>query len=161
MKIIGLIGKSNSGKTSSLKYLMLKILDQKGVEILYSSNRRVASPAELKESIKNNWITPDGTVRDLTIAVKYKNKIIGITSFGDALKHDIIRSLKKVIEKCGRCDIFVCGRHERNILDEEFEVFSPIKTERINHNYTDKPKDYEACNKKSAAMLFSCINENL
>ena len=26
MKIIGLIGKSNSGKTSALKYLMLKIL---------------------------------------------------------------------------------------------------------------------------------------
>ena len=37
MKVIGLIGKSNSGKTSALKYLMIKILEQEGIEVLYTS----------------------------------------------------------------------------------------------------------------------------
>lgn len=34
MKVIGLIGKSNSGKTSALKFLMIKILEQEGIEAL-------------------------------------------------------------------------------------------------------------------------------
>lgn len=162
MKIIGLIGKSNSGKTSALKYLMTKILEQKGVEVLYSSWRRSAiTPEELVKTIINNWGTPKGNIHNLTIAVKYKGKIIGITSFGDSLKYEIIPAIEKIINKCGGCDIFVCGRHDRNSLDEEFKNYSPVKTERITQKHTNNSSEYDACNKQSASDLFSVICKNL
>ncbi len=162
MKVIGLIGKSNSGKTSALKYLMIKILEQKGVEVLYSSWRRSAiAPEELGNSIMHNWDTPKGSIRNLTIAVKYKDKIVGVTSFGDSLKYEIIPALEKIIDKCGGCDIFVCGRHNRNNLDEEFKDYSPIITNRVIQKYTNNSGEYDAYNKQSASDLFSVINENL
>ena len=162
MKIIGLIGKSNSGKTSALKYLMIKILEQKGVEVLYSSwHRSAITPEELGNSIMHNWDTSKGNVCNLTIAVKYKDKIVGITSYGDSLKYEIIPALEKIIDKCGGCDIFVCGRHDRNNLDEEFKHYSPVKNERITQKLTNNSSEYDACNKHSASDLFSVINENL
>lgn len=162
MKIIGLIGKTNSGKTSALKYLMIKILEQKGVEVLYSSwHRSAITSEELAETIINNWDTPKGNIHNLTIAVKYKDKIVGVTSFGDSLKYEIIPTLEKIIDKCGGCDIFVCGRHERNNLDEEFKNYSPVKTERITQKHTNNSSEYDACNKQSASDLFSVINKNL
>ena len=161
MKIIGLIGKSNSGKTSALKYLMLKILEQKGVEVLYSSRHPGTTPAELSKTIIHNWVTPKGNVCNLTIAVKYKDKIVGITSFGDSLKYEILPALEKIIDKCGGCDIFVCGRHERNNLDEEFKDYSPIETEKIIKKYTNNSNDYDTCNKQAASEIFSRVYKNL
>lgn len=162
MKVIGLIGKSNSGKTSALKYLMIKILEQKGVEVLYSSwHRSAITPEELGNSIMHNWDTPKGSIRNLTIAVKYKDKIVGVTSFGDSLKYEIIPALEKTIDKCGGCDIFVCGRHDINNLDEEFKHYSPIETEKITQKYTNNSNDYDTCNKQAASHLFSITNKNL
>lgn len=162
MKIIGLIGKSNGGKTSALKYLMLKILEQKGVEVLYSSwHRSVIASEKLTKTIIHNWVTHKGNVCNLTIAVKYKDKIVGITSFGDSLKYEIIPALEKIIDKCGGCDIFVCGRHKTNNLDEEFKNYSPAKTERVAQKHTNNSSEYDACNKQSASDLFSVICKNL
>ena len=161
MKIIGLIGKSNSGKTSALKHLMIKILEQKGVEVLYSSSHPSTTATVLSNSIMHNWVTSKGNVRNLTIAVKYKGKIIGITSFGDSLKYEIIPAIEKIINKCGGCDIFVCGRHKRNNLDEEFKDYAPAETERIIQKYTNNSSEYDACNRQSACNLFSTISKSL
>lgn len=49
MKIIGLIGKSNSGKTSSLKYSILQMLNLNEIKILYSSRLFSNNPKQLKE----------------------------------------------------------------------------------------------------------------
>lgn len=89
MKVIGLIGKSNSGKTSALKYLMIKILEQEGIEVLYTSYRyKSITPENLIKKIRERW--GKERIGDLTIAVRYKNKIIGVTSYGDSLKSQIL-----------------------------------------------------------------------
>lgn len=56
MKVIGLIGKSNSGKTSALKFLMIKILEQEGIEVLYTSYRyKSITPENLIKKIIERW----------------------------------------------------------------------------------------------------------
>lgn len=157
MKIIGLMGKTNSGKTSSLKYAMIELLKQNNVEILYVSCGHYQSSKELIEHIEKTWKTAKGNIANLTIGVKYKNKIIGITSFGDSLKYEIIPALNRVIEKRGECDVFVCGRHESNDLKTEFADYAPVNIERIPKQRSINKSLYDADNKKAGNAIVKLI----
>lgn len=161
MKVIGLIGKSNSGKTSALKHLILKMLEIDGIKPVYASRYFSADPSELSENIKVHWHTPSGAVSDISVILEYKGKIICITSFGDAPQYDIIPKLDRAIRQFGRCDIFVCGRHERNDLEVEFKAYKPIETKRVSKTPTNDPNKYDACNKCDADKLFSIVERSL
>lgn len=144
MKIIGLIGKSNSGKTSSLKHLILNMLDLDEIKILYSSRLFSNNPKRLKENILDNWQTETGHIKDITVLLEYKGKKIGITTYGDSL-NDILSALNTIIKRFDGCDIFVCSRHENNSLEEEFydyniDKFYSIPKERASSegNYDDE-----------------------
>lgn len=54
MKLLVLIGKSNSGKTSSIKHLILKLLAQDGIEVVYTSRLFPSNPEQLSKNIKDN-----------------------------------------------------------------------------------------------------------
>ena len=143
MKIIGLIGKSNSGKTSSLKHLILNMLDLDEIKILYSSRLFSNNPKQLKDNILDNWETETGHIRDITVLLEYKGRKICITTYGDSLI-DILHALNKVIKTFGGCNIFVCGRHANNCLEKEFSNYKVDKIRRIlknrslfNENYND------------------------
>ncbi len=160
MKVIGLFGKSNSGKTSALKFLMIKILEQEGIEVLYTSYRyKSITPENLIKKIRERW--GKERIGDLTIAVRYKNKIIGVTSYGDSLKSQILPAADTILNKCGGCDIFVCGRHGRNDLEVEFEAYKPIETERVSKKPTNDPNKQDACNKCDADKLFFIVERSL
>lgn len=161
MVIIGLIGKTNSGKTSALKHLILKMLEIDGIKLVYASRYFSADPSELSENIKVHWHTPSGAVSDISVILEYKGKIICITSFGDAPQYDIIPKLDRAIRQFGRCDIFVCGRHERNDLEVEFKAYKPIETKRVSKTPTNDPNKYDACNKCDADELFSIVERSL
>lgn len=161
MVIIGLIGKTNSGKTSALKHLILKMLEIDGIKLVYASRYFSADPSELSENIKVHWHTLSGAVSDISVILEYKGKIICITSFGDAPQYDIIPKLDRAIRQFGRCDIFVCGRHERNDLEVEFKAYKPIETKRVSKTPTNDPNKYDACNKCDADELFSIIERSL
>lgn len=106
-------------------------------------------------------VTEKKGIGDLTIAVRYKNKIIGVTSYGDSLKSQILPAADTILNKCGGCDIFVCGRHERNDLEVEFKAYDPVKTERVSKKPTNDPNEYDACNKRYADKLFSIVERSL
>ncbi len=161
MVIIGLIGKTNSGKTSALKHLILKMLEVDGIKPVYASRYFSADPSELSESIKAHWHTPSGAVSDISVILEYKGKIICITSFGDALQYDIIPKLDRAIRQFGRCDVFACGRHSVNNLDDEFKAYNPVKTERVSKKPANDPNKQDACNKCDADMLFSAVERSL
>lgn len=161
MKVIGLIGKSNNGKTSALKHLILKMLEIDGIKLVYASRYLSADPSELSENIKVHWHTPSGAVSDISVILEYKGKIICITSFGDAPQYDIIPKLDRAIRQFGRCDIFVCGRHKINDLKVEFEAYKPIETDWVSKNSTNDPNKYDACNKCDADKLFSIVERSL
>ena len=161
MVIIGLIGTTNSGKTSALKHFILKMLEIDGIKPVYASRYFSADPSELSENIKVHWHTPSGAVSDISVILEYKGKIICITSFGDAPQYDIIPKLDRAIRQFGRCDIFVCGRHERNDLEVEFKAYKPIETKRVSKTPTNDPNKYDACNKCDADELFSIVERSL
>lgn len=156
MKIIGLIGKSNSGKTSSLKYLILNLLDLDEIKILYSSRLFSESPKQLKENILNNWKTETGHIKDITVLLEYKGKKIGITTYGDSL-NDILSALNTIIKRFDGCDIFVCSRHENNSLEEEFYDYNIDKFYSIPKERSSSDENYNGENISTGSELIDCI----
>ena len=153
LNVVVLEGKWNSGKTSSLKYLILNVLNWSGISVEYVSRYSAHTPDEVKEKIQTSWHTLGGAVSDLSIVVRYKEKRIAITSYGDSFKDEIAPFLGKVITRFGKCDVFVCGRHKRNNPAMEFAAYSPkvkiVKKERVPDS-----KDYDNANKQTGKELF-------
>lgn len=156
MEIIGLIGKSNSGKTSSLKYLILNLLDLDEIKILYSSRLFSESPKQLKENILDNWKTETGHIKDITVLLEYKGKKIGITTYGDSL-NDILSALNTIIKRFDGCDIFVCGRHANNSLEEEFYDYNIDKFYSIPKERSSSDENYNGENISTGSELIDCI----
>lgn len=156
MKIIGLIGKSNSGKTSSLKYSILQMLDLNEIKILYSSGLFSDNPKQLKENILDNWQTETGHIRDITVFFEYKEKKICVTTYGDSLK-DILSALNKINNRFDGCDIFVCGRHANNSLEEEFYNYNVDEFYSIPKKRSSSEKYYDSENTSTGKTLIECI----
>lgn len=160
MYIIPLVGKSNSGKTSSIKHLIIKMLGIEGIEIIYTSkfSKSKANKNELIDLIKDPWDGKNAGL-DITVLLKYEGKRIYITTNGDCIK-DILNNLKNVIEKYGTVDICVCGRHKYNQIKREFSAYScivgnVIKKERAING------DFDKENRKTGKELFSEIENVL
>lgn len=156
MKIIGLIGKSNSGKTSSLKYSILQMLNLDEIKILYSSRLFSDNPKQLKENILDNWQTETGHIRDITVLLEYKGKKICVTTYGDSLK-DILSALNTIIKRFDGCDIFVCGRHANNSLEEEFYDYNIDKFYSIPKERSSSDENYNGENISTGSELIDCI----
>lgn len=156
MKIIGLIGKSNSGKTSSLKYSILQMLNLDEIKILYSSRLFSNNPKQLKENILDNWQTETGHIRDITVLLEYKEKKICITTYGDSLK-DILSALNTIIKRSDGCDIFVCGRHANNSLEEEFYDYNADDFYQIAKERASSDENYNGENISTGSELIDYI----
>lgn len=160
MYIIPLVGKSNSGKTSSIKYLIIRMFGIEDVEVIYTSkfSNSKSNKNELISLINNPWDGKDAGL-DITVLLKYKGKRIYITTNGDCIK-DILNNLENVIEKYGTVDICLCGRHKHNDIEKEFSAYpidgvSMVEKERaVNGNFDEE-------NKKTGNELFSKIEKIL
>ena len=153
MKIIVLKGKANSGKTSSLKKLMLKLLEYPDVRVIYSSKFGTKLPVELSEKINENWYTKANNVRDITLLLNINNKKILITSMGDCL-NDICNVLDNKLNRFGDINVFICGRHHNNDIETEFGSYCIETPIVINKKRTNK-ENYENSNYDTAQELFN------
>lgn len=160
MDIIVLTGKSSSGKTSSLKYLMMKILDMNGITVLYSSRFFSNDPKKLKENIVNKWYTSKGNISDLSILVQYNGKIVCITSYGDSI-NDVKSALDRAIGSFGKCDLFICGRHMCNDPEMEFSEYHPENIVSIEKARSLVKTDYYKDNVCKSDELYKSIKEAL
>ena len=86
---IVIIGKPNSGKTSSLREFAKDVIAQKGVELI----KPHACPVSLKR--------PKG---DFTLVVKINGVVIGMASCGDD-ERKVVRALE-IFEECN-CEVVV------------------------------------------------------
>ena len=77
MHIIALKGKSNTGKTSSIKYLIMAMLKISDVQVIYTSKfgAYLSDKEKLIEMIQNPW---DGKTAglDISVLLEYKGKRI-------------------------------------------------------------------------------------
>lgn len=160
MYIIALKGTSNSGKTSSIKFLILQMLKLSDIKMIYSSkfSKRKAEVLQFSKAILNPW---DGKTAglDISVLLEYKGKRIYITSNGDCIK-DILRNLDNVTRKYGNIDICVCGRHQSNKIKREFsayfidDVISVKKERAISGSFEEE-------NRRTGNELFLKINQIL
>lgn len=159
MYIIALKGKSDSGKTSSIKYLIMAMLQIPDVQVIYTSKfgAYLSDKEKLVEMIKNPW---DGKIAglDITMLLEYRGKQIYITSNGDCIK-DILRNLDNVTRKYGDIDIYVCGRHKCNDVEKEFSAY-PIDSLTTVEKERAINGDFDEENRKTGKELFSEI-ENI
>lgn len=157
-KVIALQGKSNTGKTTTIHALIMKLLNEK------TRFKFVAS-----ERIGRN----KGTVDNINILMQRLNKgydtwvvfekietheKIGITCRGDAKKYLVkdFDAMRKSSEGKG-CDFYVCAVHTVgdtvNFLIEEFGV--------LNTYYWGRPQvaeeDYKSLNERDTNILYNII----
>ena len=158
MFIIPLVGKSNSGKTSCIKYLIIKMLEIEEVEVLYTSkfSSSKTNKNELMHLIKEPWDGKNASL-DITVFLKYKEKLIYITTNGDYLK-DILRNLNNMIKKHGKIDICVCGRHECNDVEKEFLAYHIDNVVCVDKERATN-SDFDKENQNTANKLFSEIEK--
>ena len=153
-ELIAIKGKSNSGKTSSLKYLMIKCLENPKFIPKHATRYFSYDPKTMINNLKDHWLTKSGNVSDITITFQYKNIIICITSYGDSLNGDILPALDRTIKKFGKCDIFVCGRHSNNDVHSEFYVYNVEHITSVSKERANRDNLYEDENKASADEMY-------
>lgn len=120
MKIIALQGKPNVGKTSVLKLLMSKMLEE-GAAVIYCYYKhlypRIIDPTDEK------WYTWNRNVQNLTILLQHKGKRVLITSVGDAISQ-IRGAVLGTVERSGMdisaLDTVVCACHPHMDLQTIF-----------------------------------------
>lgn len=164
MKVITLIGKTNSGKTSSLKYCFLEMLGSDDFKLIWKSEHFFDDKEEIKKDILDNWETKSQKgVSDISGVFEYKGKYIFIVTIGDSIT-DIRKQLKNRIEKCSDAnidiDMFICSRHEEGQIYEDLALLTkniseiPIIKDRASNS-----DEYDRENKKSGKEVFDKIIE--
>lgn len=110
MEIVVLRGSSNSGKTTTLKKLILKILEEYGDESLKINPRKISKQKlinELEEERKGRLVDKSYPIRNITAVFKINECSIGITTVGDDVK-----VLSKAFSSFGDCELCFCATHE-------------------------------------------------
>lgn len=160
MKVITLIGKTNSGKTSSLKYCFLEMLDSDDFKLIWKSKHFFDDKEEIKKDIFDNWKTKSQKgVSDISGVFKYKGKHIFIVSIGDSIT-DIRKQLENRLYQYPDIDMFICSRHEEGQIYKDLALRNLTISEiSIIKDRASNPDEYDCENKKSGKEVFDKIIE--
>ena len=145
-KVLALWGKSNNGKSETI----LKLID-----LLFSNGAEIENAKISRQNVKDKWIV-----------LRYKNKIIGITTRGDT--RDL---LEEDFKNFKTCDICVCATrlyggtvkfieenyYKNNIYWLRKSAFSVgnINEKKCN----DLETKYQYLNQRQAEDMFYLLNE--
>ena len=114
MKTIALCGRSDTGKTSTVKMFMKYLIDN-GAKLKYCYYTNPIFQDIITYG-SERWKTSHGNVRNITAILGYKGKTIVVTSVGDSttqIKNSFDLALKKSGFKQLQIDVFVCACHPR------------------------------------------------
>lgn len=108
MRIISLVGEHDTGKTTTLKKLILELCCNRSAIIQDVSNvGRYSTFITSKKVVSNpieNYINQH---LDVTIVVNYNGKRIGITTVGDGWAF-----IKEQLNRMGSCDVVIFACHD-------------------------------------------------
>ena len=163
MKVIVLQGKTNSGKSSSLKYCFIEMLKDRRFTLLWKSRKQYDDNNAIIKDIGDNWQNDTGTyVRDISGVFEYNGKIIFIVTIGDSIE-DIKKQLNYRIAAEGKIDLFLCSRHNNNdinaeLADMNLDISNVIT---ISKSRETDVKKYKSANKETGKVLFDEIVNQL
>lgn len=160
MKIISVVGKSNSGKSAAIRYAMLHLISEYGFIVVYNSKKYSNNPKELLRNIKHDFRTHKGFIGQITCVGKIKDKKICITTYGDSYKYDILPAFNKGKELLGELDLFICASHGSGFdslvsLVEKENVLRVCKPRSSNMDMQDK--DNKAFGKELADRISDIV----
>lgn len=160
MKVITLIGKTNSGKTSSLKYCFLEMLGSNDFKLVWKGKHFFDDKEEIKKDILDNWKTKSQKgVSDISGVFKYKGKHIFVVSIGDSIT-DIRKQLENRLYQYPDIDMFICSRHEEGQIYKDLALRNLTISEiPIIKDRASNPDEYDCENKKSGKEVFDKIIE--
>lgn len=160
MKVITLIGKTNSGKTSSLKYCFLEMLGSNDFKLIWKSKHFFDDKEGIKKDILDNWRTKSQKgVSDISGVFKYKGKHIFVVSIGDSIT-DIRKQLENRLYQYPDIDMFICSSHEEGRIYKELALRNLTISEiPIIKDRASNPDEYDCENKKSGKEVFDKIIE--
>ena len=160
MKVITLIGKTNSGKTSSLKYCFLEMLGSNDFKLVWKSKHFFDDKEEIKKDILDNWKTKSQkSVSDISGVFEYKGKHIFVVSIGDSIT-DIRKQLENRLHQYPDIDLFICSRHEEGQIYKDLALRNLTISEiPIIKDRASNPNEYDCENKKSGKEVFDKIIE--
>ena len=157
MDLIALVGKANSGKSASLRNLMILLCTLDHVIVKYNSHHYENDPVVLRKALIDDFYTNSNHVSEITIVLEIRGKIVCVTTYGDSCSYDVVPALERTLKKFGRCDVFACGRHDKNHLSEDF---APHQFERIIPVIKERAADsllYESENEATANDLLEIV----
>lgn len=160
MKVITLIGKTNSGKTSSLKYCFLEMLGSDDFKLIWKSKHFFDDKEEIKKDILDNWKTKSQKgVSDISGVFEYKGEHIFVVSIGDSIT-DIRKQVENRLYQYPDIDMFICSRHEEGQIYKELALCNLTVSEiPIIKDRARNPNEYDCENKKSGKEVFDKIIE--
>lgn len=132
MRVITLVGKSNCGKTTTLKQLIFEIYKDRGKlnypKPKYVKDRNCLSAQNaqaLEQAFRSqvNKIPNNPFITDLTAKFFYNGKIVVITTNGDSL--DYIKGTFERYNKTFPCDVFICASHDNKNVRDYLESLGP------------------------------------
>ena len=131
-KIFYIKGPSNSGKSGAIKYTMKMLLGLEGSVVLYvSSFHRKDRGYHCDKDYLIEHISTSieaGLTADRNIGLvilEIKGKIIGLTTYGDSLSNEIKPYFLDAVKVSkGKLDAFICARHDKNNVAEQFATFA-------------------------------------
>lgn len=107
MEVIALIGRSDSGKTTTLKKLIFELCINRGAIIQNVQGMgRCSTFITPKRVVQNALDKYMNQHLDVTIVIEYNNKRIGITTIGDGWE-----LIKEQFDRMGICDVLICACH--------------------------------------------------
>ncbi len=159
MKIIAVEGKTNTGKSSIIKELVIDLIENHKFNVLWMNYAWAGqNPIDV---IKKRWYTKrKHNVSDIRILLEKDGKILCVVSAGDSLNqitdayHRTIRHLPQQT-----VDLFVCACHPNSPAKKKLDTWSDssvvqvVKKIDIHHNVHDKLKETVlhtlSCNKEA------------
>ena len=161
MEIITIVGKSMSGKSSSIRYAIMELIDIYGFDVKYNSKKYSNDKETLLHKMDEDFCTSKGYVGQITCAGSLNGKNLCITTYGDSIKYDILPSLEKGRMEMGRIDIFVCCTHDK-VLEEVRNIFNnePYVMNK-NQDKSQSKDDLSKINKQFSKEIVKCIMEHV
>lgn len=156
MKIIALRGRSDVGKTSSIKLLICELIE-KGASVEYCFNTRKML-LRIIDRNDRKWYTASGrNVQNITVALKFKGKIIVIATVGDStdlIKNAFLQTIKHLPYDSSHINGYICGCHPKMDLTRlpefkgcEIEFIEKSSGELENSNFMAKNQLMQAIEK--------------